>query len=661
MELLDELAVDPREYDQGHPVNRRPNYVFGEWDPHHLDNEGRFRRYVARKIVLDGLLARVASAESPDRNELLFEAAAVFAGTTLMAMGITGPSPTSYDSTATLAALMPRIAQYRDTFYKDLIRRLPQAHAHRLEEEEKASRQPFGSARQHLNEYLARHRALQLQQRHLALLFAELGYPEASRRAASRLPAASVRFVSEILTRLRTGQRDLERGELARTANLLQEVEELLNRGIECGALADPWNILGFQAMFPLAPAQEDSVRDTRIDDLILLVEGAFNLYSAFLSEAGAAGRGELISETLPKLRHLAAWWDRFASVEVQDVRRLVGAETTASAEHVSRSLRLWHERGEDLADLPFWKKHLAGFRSPQAFARIIDPLLRKEDYRAAMGLLMAWLSQVEQIPLGEGDESFHSLTLRWMLGLTRRRYPSSEGGPAALASDSALVRKFFDHLEANAEEYWNVPELESKPGKVDSTAAEEKEDLFEAAYEDVTFRDSADDEHEGEVFDLGEPRAEFELAADVGRLVKRLHFLSTLARSWQIAAFGIVRAEPRQNEDSEALTRWAGAAEQDKQRLLALLAVIHEQTVPEPSGSQESMIEFDRQRLLKLQLLQTAIGATLDMHLASGTLRSAAISFAGDEGARQAELDERAPSWEPAAMQMERAVVAGR
>ena len=41
-------------------------------------------------------------------------------------------------------------------------------------------RQPFGGARQHLNAYLARHRAMQLQQRHLALLFAEMGYADAS-------------------------------------------------------------------------------------------------------------------------------------------------------------------------------------------------------------------------------------------------------------------------------------------------------------------------------------------------------------------------------------------------------------------------------------------------------------------------------------------------
>src|SRR5262249_8520009 len=44
-QLLDELAGDPRAYDHAHPANRRPNYVFGEWDPHHIDNQGRYRRY----------------------------------------------------------------------------------------------------------------------------------------------------------------------------------------------------------------------------------------------------------------------------------------------------------------------------------------------------------------------------------------------------------------------------------------------------------------------------------------------------------------------------------------------------------------------------------------------------------------------------------------
>jgi hypothetical protein len=43
-QLLDELALDPRAFDFAHPVNRRPNYVFGEWDPNHIDNQGRSAR-----------------------------------------------------------------------------------------------------------------------------------------------------------------------------------------------------------------------------------------------------------------------------------------------------------------------------------------------------------------------------------------------------------------------------------------------------------------------------------------------------------------------------------------------------------------------------------------------------------------------------------------
>src|SRR6185437_3263445 len=162
-------ALDLRAYDHNHPVNRRPNYVFGEWDPHHLDNSGRYRRYVVRKITLDGLLDRVNQKENlpplpggAPRQERLFEAAAVLAGTILMAVGVTGSGPGAHDSSVSLATLLPRIARYRDAFYEQLLPRLPAAHAGRLREEQALTRQPFGGARQHLNGYLARHRALQM-------------------------------------------------------------------------------------------------------------------------------------------------------------------------------------------------------------------------------------------------------------------------------------------------------------------------------------------------------------------------------------------------------------------------------------------------------------------------------------------------------------------
>src|SRR5690606_14462326 len=52
-DLLDEWAVDPRAYDFDHPANKRPNYHFGQWDPSHIDNQGRYRRFVVQQVTLD--------------------------------------------------------------------------------------------------------------------------------------------------------------------------------------------------------------------------------------------------------------------------------------------------------------------------------------------------------------------------------------------------------------------------------------------------------------------------------------------------------------------------------------------------------------------------------------------------------------------------------
>src|SRR5262245_17337775 len=200
-EALEELAVDPRAYDHGHPANRRPNYVFGEWDPPAIDERGRFRRFVVRQVTLDALMDQVNRPGELDREEVLLEAAAVLAGTILMATGTSGSGPASHDSTTTLATLVPRIAGYRDAFYSNVLAGLQNNDGDLLRAEAGTLKQPFGRARQALNHYLARHRAAQLQHRQLALLFAEMGYPEASRKEAARIPAASIRLASEILCR----------------------------------------------------------------------------------------------------------------------------------------------------------------------------------------------------------------------------------------------------------------------------------------------------------------------------------------------------------------------------------------------------------------------------------------------------------------------------
>ena len=57
--MMDELAFDPRAYDFDHPANKRPNYHFGQWDPHLIDNQGRYRRFVVQQVTLDALMQRL--------------------------------------------------------------------------------------------------------------------------------------------------------------------------------------------------------------------------------------------------------------------------------------------------------------------------------------------------------------------------------------------------------------------------------------------------------------------------------------------------------------------------------------------------------------------------------------------------------------------------
>ena len=212
---MEEIALDPRAYDFDHPVNRRPNYHFGQWDPHQISQDGFYSRFVLQQMTLDALLTRCEAGDvngahhpspdpSPSRGgkergeaaDRLEEAAAVLAGTILMACGTSGDAPGRHDSTVTLSTLLPQIAAYRDDFYQQLLAKVAGPHGQRLREEAQRTRQPFGGARQHLNHELARRRAVQLQRVHLALLFARMGRPESALRQADSVRVASARMLT---------------------------------------------------------------------------------------------------------------------------------------------------------------------------------------------------------------------------------------------------------------------------------------------------------------------------------------------------------------------------------------------------------------------------------------------------------------------------------
>jgi hypothetical protein len=661
-EQLDELALDPRAYDFDHPVNKRPNYLFGQWDMNRLDNAGRCHRFVLQQVTLDAMLDRLGHRGRLPRKQVLFEEAAVLAGTMLMGSGVSGDRPDAHDSSVTLAALLQKIAVYRDAFYEQLLRNLTGAHAERLRAEAVALRQPFGGARQHFNHYLSRRRALQLQHVHLAQLFAAIGYPEAAARQSAVVPVASARMSCEMRCRMAFAHLAIERGDLAQAAAQLPPIEDTLRRAIESGAMVDPWNMLGFGGQYSLFPAVENSVYDHRIDELLDTISDIFMLYVRIHKAAAATGDLGLQQALSRSLAELARWWDQFASVEVGSIEGISGRATLESAESVAAALRAWHEGGAASGDLAFWRRNVEHFGSPKAYALVIDTLLDHRDLVAAMALLVQWLSQAEEIPLVEEDYSFHDLALLWMEdvwrdepagtanpvspGQTEMSAPPIPRPAASKPSSWPLARKFLDYLEANAEEYWQVPHFEmaaealgesagqteeasvEPPDERDDELDEESDDepddeggLFGAAYENVTYRDSADDGVEGEMFESGENATDFELVGEAERIVSRLSFLTTAAQLWKLCATASASLDAADRDD--VLAGWLTQAEQNWRQLLDLLAAVHRYRIPPPRGTQESLMEYDRRRSVKETLMEEIIQTCVETADAARMIRA--------------------------------------
>ena len=301
----DELSLDPRAYDHGHPVNQRPGYQFGEWDPHRIDNHGFYRRFIVRPLILDALVDWPAQHPDEAPEETLFESAAALAGTILLASGVSGSGPDTHGSEINLAVLVPKIARCRDAFYDDLLRRTTGARALRLREDATRSRQPFGGIRQYLNRYVSRQRSIQLQRDRLARIYARMGFSDASRRQAQAIAAPSIRLRSELECQLATGRRLLDEGRVADAAETTRAVDDVLHRAIECGALVDPWNILGFAGNYSLFPAAENSVLDPRVEQLLELMQAIFAWYGRLLCESAVFGDAALHTRLETDLRQI--------------------------------------------------------------------------------------------------------------------------------------------------------------------------------------------------------------------------------------------------------------------------------------------------------------------------------------------------------------------
>ncbi len=629
LENLEELAFDPRAYDFDHPVNKRPNYHFGQWDPHKIDNSGNYTRFVVQQVTIDALLARVQEEKELPKAELVQEAAAVLAGTILMASGVSGSGPATFDSTVTLGSLMAPIARNRDRFYDELLSKMQGEHATRLQTEQTIRRQAFGGARQHLNTFLARQRASQLAHVLLARLFARMGSATAAKEESDHVQVPSARILCRIDCFLTTGNQFLQRGELQQASQITGQVRDLLLRGIECGSLVDPWNILGFAGNFPRFTGPDSAVHDHRVEDLIQLMEQVFSFQSKIWRVAASRDDGRVCETVETEMRSLTEWWRKYAAHEVKDLQASDAADTFESASLVARALRLWHQGGAAAGDIRFWAPHAEIFDSPKAYALVIDTLLERKDFVGSMALLVHWLSQAGRVGLQSGQVSFSDLARLWLETLNQSQ-TQGDGQPLTVVQKWTHIEKFFDYIEANGEHFWVPPTFQlgeeqrnrregqaRVAGADDSEIDSEDSDVFKAAYENFVFKDSTDDGNEGPIYEEGEDNQD-ELAAESKRLTEHLTFLNALASMWKSVALSpnIYCDDPNSDltrRQIEALQRWCDQSSSQRLGLVSLTRQLHEYRISRSSADQESMSRYDRKRMLKESLLERVIGNTIE------------------------------------------------
>ncbi len=641
VQRLEELSLDPRAYDFDHPVNRRPNYHFGQWDERRVSNGGYYTRFVIRQVTMDALLGRVTDHPEIDRGELMAEAATVLAGTMLMASGISGWGPGAHTSDITLSSMMKPIASYRDAFYEDCVHRITGVHAERLKAEQQLRRQPFGAARQHLNASLALRRAAQLQHVQLSRLYARMGYPDAAKKQADAVPVPSARMMVRIDSAMTLGLRALRADKLEEALPIPQQTLELFQRAIQCGALVDPWDILGFGGNFSLFPSPEAAVHDTRVDDIVYLIEQLFGFTARVWSEAAARDDEAAYAEMESIYQEIAEWWRTFAAHTVQSIEAADPLESFESARLVARALRLWHRGGAAAGDVAFWAPHADLFDSPRAYALVISALLERKDFVPAMALLVHWLGNAEQVGLRQGGSSLPRLAERWLLHLRGScegetfnfGEPSIDQTPNHDTSEIwPMASKFFDYLEANAEQFWSAPEFRlgkptsrAKDWEMELTAVDDGDTdagLFDAAYEGMTYRDTTDDGHDGAVFEFSDSGSLDELEAESKRLIEHLSFLQSLARMWSVAADIAVSAEMNSTEKLEARSQarietlggWARRARENRIGLLELLDAVRRYQVTPGGSDKDSMRNYDRRRVLRDSLMERIIGTAVEM-----------------------------------------------
>ncbi len=275
------ISPRPKAYDFDHPVNKRPNYHFGQWDPNLIDLDGNYRRFVIQQVCLDALMARLREERDLPANELVVKRLRpgwhdvdgvwnIRLWPQYLFVEYHFGQLAQSDRRVSRCFLFPAAGSHERTACRSVAkRRIPAASTTRRGK----------TTLEYASCSAACKPACHVQ---LARLFARMGSPLAAKEESDDVHVPSARILCRIDCLLTMGNQALKRGDLEQAVTIPEQIDDLIQRGIECGALVDPWNILGFAGNFNRFHGPDSAVHDHRVDELVHLLEQVFVSYRDF-------------------------------------------------------------------------------------------------------------------------------------------------------------------------------------------------------------------------------------------------------------------------------------------------------------------------------------------------------------------------------------------
>ena len=323
-------------------------------------------------------------------------------------------------------------------------------------------------------------------------------------------------------------------------------------------------------------------------------------------------------------MEQLAAWWDRSPPTR---------SATCAASTAARRSRRPARGRGPGGAGTsaarrrPTWPSGASAstsFRSPKAFALVVEPCCARATTGRRWACCISWLGQAEQVPLEDGvvlvPQPGPALD-----AVADRRAATRRAGPrrvcrhasGAGATWCAVLRL----LEANAEDYWQVPG--AGDGGIEEDEEDEDRRPVRRRLRGRDLPDSTDDDEGGRRRRRAAPATSTWRRRPSG-------WRSGCASCPRWPGCGRWRARWLAWRAADAASRWSTALAgrrprpKPRRRLLTLLDALHAHPLPEPSGDYDRWSSTTAGGCIKEQLLYATISTCLDMTLAVGALRGA-------------------------------------